>query len=487
MKKNIFIVLICISFNTSAQINYHYTILDKRALSAANKKLAMIDQLTNQQLYHLGVEYERLYSIYKDSNKIHAVVCYANCFNRSNGFAPSQERKMAFKLGYLFENGIGVTADTMMAMAWYQLSTTKGLKKLALLKKIFCSKGPPFIIDGNQVFDKTKPDLLEKMMKESVSITIPITTSCACGSGQIAGILTPIATIMKANPVINLIMSARGNSINYPSFAALQASLNTSKTTDQFKNYLVEKKGIHSDRISIIDLPVQSQYLPKQGIYFIEIQMKNDSDRLRTMTAVNLNGWYSCQDNIHCNSNFRFLPDGIYYQEAGCEDRSSISYGQYKITGSEISLQTALDDIPHFSITEKDTVAGSWIRIVDNVGQPIKSFQLMALNGPALDTLRDSQFPEMDSSGYYSIPSGDSVFFSFVRKNKDIEVAPALKAWYQLKQTANKIFTLQFNYPAFALATPYISNAAHYPFHYKILSESKFKDAGGRVFIKRAE
>ncbi|MFZ4770408.1 MAG: hypothetical protein ACOYLO_09540 [Ferruginibacter sp.] len=486
MKKICVYLFLVTGFSSSAQVQLKYTAADERAMAKAHIKLSKLHSLGNLKVYRLGLAYERWYTRYRDSNMIHALSCFEYYANSTDRSSPIPAREMAYKIGGIYEKGTGIPADTLMAMIWYRLSTPAGFKKLEVLQKTYCAKELYFTMDGNLVIDMANPALLQKMATEANSILIPFPIPCSCNNSQLAAIMAPVIKLMRDNPELYLRLTKNTDpAAYYPSFAAPKDIVQASQTTYELKKYLAEIEGIHPDRILIHDVAGQARHLPKKGIYFIEIQFMNEAQLSDKTEDVTFDGWYSYQDNIHCNTNFRFLRNGNYYLEAGCEDRSSISFGHYQAGGLDIRLQPSPDEAIRFSISMKDTAGGSWIRMVDEVGQPITAFQLMTLNGSVTDTLRDCQFPLTDTLGYSSIPSGDSMSFSFARKIRQILVSPVFKAWYPLKHTNNKIVTLQFNYPVFALGTAYIRHADPYPLLYKKLSNREFKDPAGRIFKKR--
>ena len=122
---------------------YKYSAADKLAISNANKKTALMKdrQLSGLQAYALGLEYQRIYNKYRDTSMASAVKCFEYySFGENEYTFTAKQKQTAYKLGEIYEKGTGIDRDTMMAIVWYQLSTTAGITKAKALQKKWATR-----------------------------------------------------------------------------------------------------------------------------------------------------------------------------------------------------------------------------------------------------------------------------------------------------------------------------------------------------------
>ncbi len=172
-----------------------------------------------------------------------------------------------------------------------------------------------------------------------------------------------------------------------------------------------------------------------------------------------LDGVYISKDNF-CSASILFKPNGEFYYEGGCEARSNIAKGNYKIDGKKITLVTMATPL-QYSIIRLDTKKSSTIKIIlkDNDGKLLRYTKVLTLpyevNG---DTLKKVTFLKTDSIGQLVIDRSKISAISFDRYdvggwqgNTD-----HIYNWEPISNFNSTQVTVQFNYPIFCLRYPEI-------------------------------
>ncbi len=274
MKAAWFCLFLSISVCAKAQDSFSYSLNDKKSLAIANKKLDRLDNLSFIEVYHVGLEYERLYRTYKDTNMVHAIRCYENCCSRENATPQPMEKSVAFKLGSIYEKGIGVMPDTLLSMIWYNVSTPQGFKKYYVLEGVYCAKKPQLTLYGNMALDTSDTTLMKHVVNDAVPLFMAFLAPCNGSKTDIQQAFTPIVRLLQANPALLLrIGKSDVARPNLPSFYTIKTQNSAGDIIKQLQNYIVEKEGISSDRIVLHDFADHTFKRYTNAIYFIEMQL----------------------------------------------------------------------------------------------------------------------------------------------------------------------------------------------------------------------
>lgn len=484
MKYCLILFFVNLFFSVEAQKASKYSIADEVLLKNADKKFNRLSDISHNETYQLGKQYEKIYDIYKDTSMKRAVKCFESFCDSENDvyYYTSLQKLTAYNLGEIYERGKGIPKDTLMSITWYRISNKAGLKKSTVLQDLFCKKDLLFYLDNWMVL--TDSIMIRNFLQNGTSITIPFIHSCKYTTAQVAAVAKPICRALLDNPRLQVEISFNVSSKwNFTHNRDIQ---NQSRNTfQQLQTYMIEREGISPNRIYDKDVNIYSAYSNFQtGVSTIEISVQDSDNFFNKNESIVLEGLYLNKENSHCSRSIRFEKNGIYYFEGGCEDRSSISFGSYRATKDEIRLTPSPNTEPLFTMNLSDTVGGNWLNIVDYSGKPISSFELLTIGDQPIDTLQDSYTNRPDSFGYYKISLWERAF-TFKRWIRDIEVSPVFKKWYPLNNVVNKIVTLKFNYPDFLLTYPYITEAVGYPTRYFIKSKKDFVDSSGMSFSKQ--
>lgn len=172
-----------------------------------------------------------------------------------------------------------------------------------------------------------------------------------------------------------------------------------------------------------------------------------------------LDGIYIFKDNF-CSASYLFKPSGEFFYEGGCEARSNIAKGNYKIDSGKIILTTA--DVPlQYNITALDNKKGKNIQVtLKDVDGKILSYSKvltlpLRIEG---DTLTKIGFLKTDSLGQLTINPTKVSAISLDRYdvggwlNRTYEVYH----WEALSNFNSTQLSIQFNYPIFCLRYPEI-------------------------------
>ena len=173
----------------------------------------------------------------------------------------------------------------------------------------------------------------------------------------------------------------------------------------------------------------------------------------REHVKTQINGRYVSKKGM-CSSSFLFLPGGLFYYEGGCEDRSFILKGGYKVLKDTINFFPDPEPI-RYSIKSnpKTNDAKLSISVLDNEGQALPFFNVFVLTYPIYgDTLNYIQSLETNSKGILIVNTSNFSAISFDRYNpKRINKDSRFK-WEALSSVSGSIQTVQFNYPEFCLS-----------------------------------
>ncbi|MEO5648234.1 MAG: hypothetical protein ABIQ56_07705, partial [Chitinophagaceae bacterium] len=315
--------------------------------------------------------------------------------------------------------------------------------------------------------------------------SIPVFTGCRYTSAQWSKVASPIAKFLRDRPDLVVQFSASGSS-SWNSTFILKVQHDVAANQERLATYLIEKEGFGKERIRT-DFSNNYDHARK-GVSLIHFRFLSHAEAFAAAPKKKLRGLYVYKDdNGHCSSSIRLLRDGKYYIESGCEDRSSISFGQYEATEDELWLTPANNTEPAYEIVITDTTTNyGFIRLIDKDGLALSAFSLRTLTPGYLDTMRDSQVQYPDSNGYFILPSRGDINFTFNRNIKDIEVSPVFSQWKELKNTGSKVYTLRFNYPLSSLGYSYIQNLFGYELKYTY-DYRKLVSRDGRIFLHQGQ
>lgn len=200
----------------------------------------------------------------------------------------------------------------------------------------------------------------------------------------------------------------------------------------------------------------------------------------------NVKGTYTTKTE-NCSASFLFLPGGLFYYEGGCEDRSAILKGAYKITKDSVLL--IADPSPlRYSIESEGAVANNerTFRVIDVEGQPLPYLKLFALP-PSInkDTLSNLLVLITDSDGMLTLDTEQIADVSFDRHNTMRIDENNQYNWISLAKIKGSKSIVQFNYHRFCLKYPQINVGANLSNLKRVIPNETLIDSRQNIFIKQ--
>lgn len=179
-------------------------------------------------------------------------------------------------------------------------------------------------------------------------------------------------------------------------------------------------------------------------------------------SQTDVKGIYATKTDL-CSASFLFLPGGLFYFEGGCEDRSSILKGAYKITKD--SVQLIVDPSPlRYSIKSTGAIVDNerTLTVKDVEGQPLAYFKVFALPASIItDTLKNMKVLITDINGVLKLNTNQIADISFDRFSTLRIDESNRYTWVQLSKMKGSNHIVQFNYPRFCLKYPQINVGAN--------------------------
>lgn len=173
-----------------------------------------------------------------------------------------------------------------------------------------------------------------------------------------------------------------------------------------------------------------------------------------------LDGIYMFKDNF-CSASLLFKPNGEFFYEGGCEERSNIAKGNYKIEDKKITLITINTPI-QYSIQKENNITNRRISITltDNEGTPLAYSKVLILPTKRLqnDTLKSIEYLQADSAGQVIVYTSKVSAISFDRYSHSsrFKYPENIYHWESVFDFKSDNLTIQFNYPIFCLRYPEI-------------------------------
>lgn len=200
-----------------------------------------------------------------------------------------------------------------------------------------------------------------------------------------------------------------------------------------------------------------------------------------------LDGIYTFKDNF-CSASLLFKPTGEFYYEGGCEERSNIAKGNYKIDGNKITLLTMAAPI-QYSITKENTNKSNKIQITltDADGKPLPYTKILTLPYKMNnDTLNAMNYLETDSMGQLILNTSKISAISLDRYNpsKRFMHKDQVYHWENVSNFNSDKLTIKFNYPIFCLRYPEIGVTGSVPELQLANNETKLVDKQNNIYIK---
>jgi len=114
--------------------------------------------------------------------------------------------------------------------------------------------------------------------------------------------------------------------------------------------------------------------------------ISNSNENCRTV----LLSKYFYEDNEFCFSSLLLNKDSTFQLENGCENQSTITLGQWDILDDSIKLtpfqKEDLKPICSFEVEKKNNNKNAEFVIIDNVGNPVKGFIIIAYKKDSINT-----------------------------------------------------------------------------------------------------
>ncbi len=173
-----------------------------------------------------------------------------------------------------------------------------------------------------------------------------------------------------------------------------------------------------------------------------------------------LNGIFTFKDNF-CSASYLFKPSGDFFYEGGCEERSNIAKGTYKIEGEKIILITTAAPI-EYSIKSGNNKNSNKINvsIIDVDGKPLLYTKIMTLPYKMSgDTLENIGSLLTDSVGHLIIDASkiNSISLDRYDPSNRFNHKENVYHWKLVSSLGSDNLTIQFNYPLFCLRYPEIA------------------------------
>lgn len=177
------------------------------------------------------------------------------------------------------------------------------------------------------------------------------------------------------------------------------------------------------------------------------------------MPVTTLDGIYTFKDNF-CSASILFKPNGEFYYEGGCEARSNIAKGNYKIDGKKITLITVAQPL-QYSINKLNNKNGGAIQITlkDADGKLLRYTKVLILpNRIKSDTLKKISYLNTDSIGQLIINRSRISAISLDRYDVGgwLNNTDHVYQWEKVSNFNSTQLSIQFNYPIFCLRYPEI-------------------------------
>lgn len=187
-------------------------------------------------------------------------------------------------------------------------------------------------------------------------------------------------------------------------------------------------------------------------LYFSVIAQSPETER-------RLNGIYIFKNNF-CSASYLFKPNGEFFYEGGCEERSNISKGNYKIDGKKIHLITTAEPIK-YSIYKENSNKKIEVQITlkDSEGKVLPYITVFTLSNEIQNnSIKSINYLETNSIGQLVINSSKISAISLNRYNPNniLNNKENDYHWEDISNLNSDKLTIQFNYDIFCLRYPEI-------------------------------
>lgn len=475
MRKKILFVLLPAAIMFSIQLpgQYRYSKTDLADILSRRKmeKNYLNSKLRHDELYFIGSFYEMIYTKYRDTSIKAAIRCYERTL--SLDFETEYDKNQAaFLLARIYEKGKGVPVDLSSAITYYFISKAEGLSDFNRLKEKYCPYGS---VVKFPAADQQRMD----------SVVIRFSPFCKWTGNSLSTALDGLADYLTTHPAYSVkgIFSGKMPPMNFDYMVWL-SDTSLAKKYEDMVIYLTEKKGISRSRIFEAD----HIEWKKDGGYQLTLQLLNEKEAAALPNPFILNGHYSSKSD-HCSGNYLFKPDGKFYYEGGCEERSNIAKGIYEINGKNVRLLQ--DEAPlKYTVTKGPLTSNGKIGmvVVDQDGARLPLFNVFALRTPVYgDTLLQITRLQTDEKGELNIDSSGYAFISFDRFNPNRITKDNIFRWVPLSELASGATMVRFNYPAFCLQYPEIVTGYVPAAMKRVLPSDMLTDQQGISYRKRAQ
>ena len=430
-------------FNAISQYRYSKTdlaaIYNKRYLEKNIHKYDYHPDWLNS----IGDFHQRIYLKYKDTSFKSAIRCYEKMLTFEDPFYKDQIPQAAFNLAVIYEKGLGVPIDLYKALAYFYKSQSVGLKAFNRIKEKIgpFEKISYFPQNGNNKID---------------SLILSFSPHCEWTNNALGNALDRLATFLIKNPTL----SVKGNFTGALSPSDIDYIVEINQTSlpvkfNQVIDYLVDKHGI--DRSRIINIDYFGWH--NKSFYSLTLKVISSEEATKLLSPVVLNGVYMYKDD-HCSSSFLFKPNGEFYYESGCEERSNIAKGQYQVNRKIITLHTTAVPLQYNFYKESNQLSKEiTLTITDNEGKPLPFFNVFTLPYKIYgDTLENIVHQQTNINGQIIIDTSSisSISFSRTDPKKIFMNKDNVYNWEPISNfNADKI-TVRFNYSIFCLRYPEI-------------------------------